>query len=74
MLAMKNPGWIKLKQSVMLKAGITMRMIDMEGKDSNKYKIKALDSSTWIDLGGGYCAGTWNNGNWQNNNNQSGSI
>ena len=70
----EESGLDKVETVSHTQAGITMRMIDMEGKDSNKYKIKALDSSTWIDLGGGYCAGTWNNGNWQNNNNQSGSI
>lgn len=69
----EESGLDKVETVSHTQAGITMRMIDMEGKDSNKYKIKALDSSTWIDLGGGYCAGTWNNGNWQNNNNQSGS-
>lgn len=65
----EESGLDKVETVSHTQAGITMRMIDMEGKDSNKYKIKALDSSTWIDLGGGYCAGTWNNGNWQNNNN-----
>ena len=70
----EESGLDKVETVSHTQAGITMRMIDMEGKDSNKYKIKALDSSTWIDLGGGYCAGTWNNGNWQNNLNQSGSI
>lgn len=68
----EESGLDKVETVSHTQAGITMRMIDMEGKDSNKYKIKALDSSTWIDLGGGYCAGTWNNGNWQNNNNQIG--
>lgn len=66
----EESGLDKVETVSHTQAGITMRMIDMEGKDSNKYKIKALDSSTWIDLGGGYCAGTWNNGNWQNNNNR----